>query len=89
MRACLVASVMPDSATPWTMHGLPGSSVHGILQKGTQECVAIFLLQILKDILISKLYCQLAICCRKNCQALKIKLHQYCILKNVCEDHFY
>ena len=66
-----------------------GSSVHGILQKRTQECIAIFLLQILKDILISKLYCQLAIYFRENCHALKIKLHQYFILENIGEDHFY
>ena len=89
MRACLVASFVSDFATPWTTHGLPGSSVHGILQKRTQECIAIFLLQILKDILISKLYCQLAIYFRENCHALKIKLHQYFILENIGEDHFY
>ena len=29
------------SATPWTMHGLPGSSVHGVLQARTAEWAAI------------------------------------------------
>ena len=36
---CLVASVVSDSATPWTVV-LPGSSVHGVSQARTLEWVA-------------------------------------------------
>ena len=43
--ACLVASVVSDSVSPWILcvqepHG-PGSSVHGVLQAGILEWVAI------------------------------------------------
>ena len=33
-------SVASDSVTPWTVCGLPGSSVHGILQARILECIA-------------------------------------------------
>ena len=37
---CVCCSVMSNSATQWT-YSLPGSSVHGILQAGILEWVAI------------------------------------------------
>ena len=41
VTACLAASVMSSSLQPHG-HGLPGSSIHGILQARIQEWVAIF-----------------------------------------------
>ena len=40
VRVGYVTSVVSDSATPWTVCGLPGSSVRGILQARILECVA-------------------------------------------------